>query len=101
MRFKTATASIDRASAHHGGHAGRHGDHAAIFQFIWAAPQSFGHRLAEQRLGHRAAAGVAGADEQNDYARQPLERLLRDDALAEHFKMVVVDSDDARRLTIP
>ena len=44
------------------------------------AAQSFGDHLAAHHFGHRAAAGVARADQQHHQARQPLERLLGNDA---------------------
>ena len=72
-----------RRATGRGRDAGRHHHDAAILQLVELALQAFGQLCAHQQLGHRAAARVAGADEQHHDAGQPLERRFADDAFAQ------------------
>ena len=68
-----------------------------VFQLVDAALLELGELLPHQQFGHRAAAGVAGADEQDHRAGQSLERAFGDDAFAEDLEVIVVDPHDATR----
>ncbi len=48
------------------------------------------------RLGHRGAAGVAGTDEQDRRAQQPLDDSLVVDARANDFVAVALHAQDGR-----
>ena len=72
----------------------------------WSSNSSMRHflnlrqPLPHQQLGHRAAARVAGADEQHHRAGQTLQRAFGDDAFAQDFEAIVVHSHHRRRLPV-
>ena len=80
-----STASAAGPSAHHGGDARRHDQHAAVLQFVDPAVEPLGEHVAAEQFGHRAAAGVARADEQHHQAGQPLQGSLGHDARAKNL----------------
>ena len=74
-------------AAGRGGDAGRHDDHAVSSSSSSVHFKRLAKLVAHQQLGHRAAAGVAGANEQHHDAGQPPQRGFADDALAEHLEL--------------
>ena len=75
-------------------------DTPRVLQLVQRALQALGQTLAHQQLGHRAAARVAGANEQHHDARQPPQRRFADDALAQNLELIVLDAHDRRRLPV-
>ena len=61
-------------------------------QFIRRAPDPLSKQFLEQGLGHRTAARVAGADEDNQATRQASKQFARDDSLTNHFPGRAVDA---------
>ena len=58
-------------------------------------------QLPKERLRHRAAAGIAGADKEHHQTGQPAQRFLRDNAGMHHAKAGIIDRDCRCRLGIP
>ena len=83
-----------------GRNAGRHDDNAVFFEFVERAAKHFRQVVAHHQLSHRAATRVSRADENDQSTRKPPHRGLAHDALAEHFKVIVFNANDRRRLPI-
>ncbi len=77
------------------------GDHHPVpLDLVWFAAQTFCGHDAEERLGHRAAAGVARADKEHHEAGEAAERLLADDAGPHHAEATVAEFDRRWRLGV-
>src|SRR5262245_12622058 len=76
------------------GDTGRHNEYTEIVELASRATETVGEPLFEHHLGHRAAARVAGANENDHKAGQSLEVGFGEYAGPDDANAAVIDVDD-------